>query len=111
MKSGVTFQHERRRLSPMAGEFELIQWLSLPGRQVALLQGVRQFGRVSFVSDGHGRPRLQMLWYLVNLARPVGEDADHLMDRKTSRRCLHQQIPGGQTQVVYDAKRVVLGKS
>src|ERR1035438_1160234 len=35
-----------------------------------------------------------------NLPRLVREYADHLMDRETSRSCLHQQIPGGQTQVV-----------
>ena len=43
---------ERRRLSPLAGEYELAQPFSLPGCQVALLQGIRQFRRGGRVADG-----------------------------------------------------------
>jgi len=54
-----------------------------------------------------------MLRYPVNLPRLVGENADHLMDGKTSRRGLRHQIPGGQTQVVNGGPIVfvVLGES
>ena len=96
----------------MAGKHELVQGLSLPGRQVSLLQGLWQFGRVGFVSNGQGRPCLGMLRYLVNLPRHVGKYADHLMYREASSRCLHHQIPGGKAQVVNGSPIVllVLGK-
>jgi len=55
-----------------ACEHELVQRFSLPERHVTLPKRIRQFGKVGFVSDGYGCPRLEMLRYLVKLPRLVG---------------------------------------
>src|SRR5881296_1970085 len=94
ISSGISFQHDRRRLSPLAGEHELTERFSLPQRQIALLQGFWQCRRVALISDRQSRPCFGMLRDLVEVTRLVGKDPDHLMDMQTSRRSLHQQIAG-----------------
>src|SRR6266568_1400961 len=87
-------------MSPLAAEHELAQRFSLSRRQIAFLECIWEFGRVCFIADRHCRPGLGMLRDLVQLTRPVGEYADHLMDREAARCRLYQQIPSGKTKVV-----------
>ena len=70
---------ERRRPATLAGEHELTQGLSLPGRQITLFDCIWQSGRVGSVADGNGRPRFGMLRNLVEPTSLLREDADHLV--------------------------------
>jgi hypothetical protein len=42
---------------------------------------------------------------MVNLSRLAGEYVDHLMDRDTTRRCLHYQTSRGQIQAARQKHR------
>jgi cytochrome d ubiquinol oxidase subunit II len=50
-----------------------------------------------------------MVRYLINFSRLVGQDADHLMQRETARRCLHQQIAVARIAAISQVTLILVG--
>src|SRR6266852_6133015 len=67
-QASAIFLYERRWIAELPTEDELRKRLALPGRKIALSEGLGKAGRVSSIADGQRRPRLASLRYGVQRA-------------------------------------------
>src|SRR6266852_4717209 len=91
-RASAIFLYERRWIAELPTEDELRKRLALPGRKIALSEGLGKAGRVSPIADGQTGPGFVIFGYRVQRARFVRENPDHLMNEEAPRRCLHQEV-------------------
>src|ERR1043165_7369646 len=90
---------QSRGLPPVAPEHDLSQWLPASPGQIAFPEVLRQRIRIGSVADGQCGQRLHILRDVEQLTRLVGQNADHLMDRKSACSCFETNVPSGQAEV------------